>query len=269
MTPSDALIICDDLAYRDRIVQTLAGVGLIGHAIAPQQLLEQRSLPPVGLICVCRCDETAAQTLLLKIHIELADSLAPIIVVDAVGEPSRAAVQVLPAAQTSADQLRQELAKLFPLTDRARQAGVRCDVRFRMISNSKCVDTLNDYLQKLYRRFGIDIESDHRLTTAVREMSHNAIEWGNRGITDAIVLLRCTIDASSVTIHIRDSGPGFNRDQLPHAASPQDPTRHLHVRDELGLRAGGFGILMTRGLVDELSYNDAGNEVKIVKRFSK
>jgi hypothetical protein len=35
----------------------------------------------------------------------------------------------------------------------------------------------------------------------------------------------------------------------------------------LGLREGGFGILMARGLVDDLQYNDTGNEVRLVKYF--
>jgi anti-sigma regulatory factor (Ser/Thr protein kinase) len=37
----------------------------------------------------------------------------------------------------------------------------------------------------------------------------------------------------------------------------------------MGLRCGGFGILMTRGLVDDLEYNKEGNEVRLVKRFAK
>ena len=39
------------------------------------------------------------------------------------------------------------------------------------------------------------------------------------------------------------------------------------VRETLGLREGGFGILISRGLVDELQYNDTGNEVRLVKFF--
>jgi anti-sigma regulatory factor (Ser/Thr protein kinase) len=42
----------------------------------------------------------------------------------------------------------------------------------------------------------------------------------------------------------------------------------MDVREELGLRAGGFGILMTRGLVDEMHYNERGNEVRLVKYFA-
>jgi anti-sigma regulatory factor (Ser/Thr protein kinase) len=37
------------------------------------------------------------------------------------------------------------------------------------------------------------------------------------------------------------------------------------VRQEKGLRPGGFGLLMTRQLVDELLYNEAQNEVIFVK----
>ena len=39
----------------------------------------------------------------------------------------------------------------------------------------------------------------------------------------------------------------------------------LRFGETLGLREGGFGILMSRGLVDELSYNEKGNEVRLVK----
>jgi anti-sigma regulatory factor (Ser/Thr protein kinase) len=39
----------------------------------------------------------------------------------------------------------------------------------------------------------------------------------------------------------------------------------VEVRAERGQRPGGFGILMTRSLVDELVYNQRGNEVLFVK----
>jgi hypothetical protein len=39
------------------------------------------------------------------------------------------------------------------------------------------------------------------------------------------------------------------------------PSPHIAVREELGLRPGGFGILMTQKLVDELIYNQQGYEV--------
>jgi len=53
--------------------------------------------------------------------------------------------------------------------------------------------------------------------------------------------------------------------RIPHAAQPGDPVGHLDARESLGLREGGFGILLARGLVDELHYNDRGNEASLVK----
>jgi hypothetical protein len=37
------------------------------------------------------------------------------------------------------------------------------------------------------------------------------------------------------------------------------------IRDQLGIRPGGFGIAMTRAMADELIYNEAQNEVIFVK----
>ena len=42
------------------------------------------------------------------------------------------------------------------------------------------------------------------------------------------------------------------------------PARHLEIRAEQGVRPGGFGILLTRNLVDELIYSEKGNEVLFI-----
>jgi anti-sigma regulatory factor (Ser/Thr protein kinase) len=79
------------------------------------------------------------------------------------------------------------------------------------------------------------------------------------------ILYRVSEDC--VEIVVRDQGHGFDRGNLPHAAVPDDPFTHLDVRDKLGLRAGGFGLMISKGMVDELRYNDVGNEVTLIKRF--
>jgi anti-sigma regulatory factor (Ser/Thr protein kinase) len=67
---------------------------------------------------------------------------------------------------------------------------------------------------------------------------------------------------------IADPGQGFKIDELPHAAigqSPDDPIKHMQIREEKGIRPGGFGLLMVRNSVDELIYNEKHNEVVFVK----
>jgi anti-sigma regulatory factor (Ser/Thr protein kinase) len=41
----------------------------------------------------------------------------------------------------------------------------------------------------------------------------------------------------------------------------------MGVREKLGLREGGFGLLITNGMVDEMRHNETGNEVTLIKRF--
>jgi anti-sigma regulatory factor (Ser/Thr protein kinase) len=102
---------------------------------------------------------------------------------------------------------------------------------------------------------------------AVREMGLNAIESGHEKQPDRIVTVTYRIDSEKITIVVRDTGPGFNRADLPQAAKPEEPLAHMEVREKMGLREGGFGILMARGLVDDLQYNEKGNEVRLIKYF--
>jgi anti-sigma regulatory factor (Ser/Thr protein kinase) len=67
---------------------------------------------------------------------------------------------------------------------------------------------------------------------------------------------------------VKDPGEGFSFEEIKHAAisNPSDqPLRHQKYRDDRGLRAGGFGVLMTSRLVDELIYGERGNEVLLIK----
>ena len=99
------------------------------------------------------------------------------------------------------------------------------------------------------------------------EMGGNAIEWGHRKNADLVLTIIYRINPNDITLVIRDQGPGFNPGKVPHAASDEDPIGHLDIRNELGIREGGFGIMLAKGLVDEFHYNDKGNEVTLIKRF--
>jgi len=74
--------------------------------------------------------------------------------------------------------------------------------------------------------------------------------------------------SGAILYYLRDPGEGFSFEKLAHAAvgSPTgDPISHVAVRASAGLRPGGFGILLTRDIADELLYNEKGNEVLLVK----
>ena len=63
---------------------------------------------------------------------------------------------------------------------------------------------------------------------------------------------------------------GYSHDELTQLSfqaitHPDDPIGHMKVRDEKGLRVGGFGLLTVLAKVDELVYNEKKNEVIFVK----
>ena len=103
---------------------------------------------------------------------------------------------------------------------------------------------------------------------AFREMLTNAIEHGGGLDPNQQVEISYVRARHMVTCQITDPGPGFTLDEIPHAAiaNPEDnPLRHVEYREAQGMRPGGYGVLLTQRLVDELMYSELGNEVTLVK----
>ena len=138
--------------------------------------------------------------------------------------------------------------------------AVRCDV--------KTADRLLQFFREIA---DLPDREKYDVATALREMLLNAIEHGGRFDPDQYVEVSYLRARHMVLCRVKDPGDGFSLDEIRHAAianPPDDPIRHHHYRDELGLRPGGFGVLITRRLVDELIYGEKGNEVVLVKYLS-
>lgn len=94
----------------------------------------------------------------------------------------------------------------------------------------------------------------------------NAIEHGGRFSPDQQVHVTSARTLRAVVYMIRDPGEGFMPTALPHAAlSNPDGTRHAEHRERVGMRPGGFGLLVARGLVDDVVHNERGNGVLLIK----
>jgi anti-sigma regulatory factor (Ser/Thr protein kinase) len=96
----------------------------------------------------------------------------------------------------------------------------------------------------------------------------NAIEHGGHSDPRQKVNLSYIRTGRSIIYYIRDPGDGFSFDKLAHAAisnTPEEPLGHAEIRDRLGIRPGGFGILLTKNFADELLYSEKGNEVMLIK----
>jgi CheY-like chemotaxis protein/anti-sigma regulatory factor (Ser/Thr protein kinase) len=133
-----------------------------------------------------------------------------------------------------------------------------------------CTREAADRIQSFLIRLEADLpdEQRHKMGLAFRELLLNAVEWGGQLDPNRKVRIAHVRTSRMLLYRVSDPGPGFSFGSLTHAAVGQpadDPTAHMAVRDQLGIRPGGFGIAMIRAIADELVYNEAQNEVIFVK----
>jgi anti-sigma regulatory factor (Ser/Thr protein kinase) len=111
-------------------------------------------------------------------------------------------------------------------------------------------------------------DTRQELMLALREIVMNAMEHGAAFNAEQVVEVTGVRTGRALVFYVRDPGAGFRRESLSHAAvanSPHDPAAHIIQRQEQGMRLGGFGLLLASGTVDELIYNEIGNEVLLIK----
>ena len=133
-----------------------------------------------------------------------------------------------------------------------------------------CTREAAERIQSFLMNLDADLPDDMRNTigSAFRELVLNAVEWGGKLDPNRKVRIAYVRSSRMLLYRVADPGPGFSFRDLAHAAVGQpadDPVAHMAVRDQLGIRPGGFGIAMTRSMADELIYNEAQNEVIFVK----
>ena len=133
-----------------------------------------------------------------------------------------------------------------------------------------CTKEAAERLRLVMAHLDTDLAPELResIAYAFRELLLNAIEWGGNLDPSRKVRISYLRSKRMLMYRIADPGPGFNIDNLPHAAvgqPPESPIAHVDVREARGLRPGGFGILTVKESVDELLYNEKRNEVVFVK----
>ena len=120
-----------------------------------------------------------------------------------------------------------------------------------------------DELASLFEQTPLTARDVKYLRQAVLEMVDNAIEWGHKRDFDLIVWVDYRVGHDAVTITVRDQGPGF----VHGMAKGQVRLSWPELREQGAATRWGFGIMLAHGLVDEIFYNDQGNQVTLIKRF--
>jgi DNA-binding response OmpR family regulator len=134
----------------------------------------------------------------------------------------------------------------------------------------RCKMETADRILHFLQAMGTDLPMDDQqeVAMAFREILLNAIEHGGGSDPQKKVVVSFVRAERALLYYVRDPGKGFSFENLTHAAvaNPlESPIEHIEVRQQMGMRPGGYGILMTRKLVDEMIYNESGNEVLLIK----
>ena len=104
------------------------------------------------------------------------------------------------------------------------------------------------------RASGFDADHAFAIKLALEEALTNAVKHGNEGDASKKVVVRYGITPKQVEIVVTDQGGGFDPEAVP------DPTTDENIQ-----RPCGRGILLMRAYMSRVEYNDAGNEVRLVK----
>jgi DNA-binding response OmpR family regulator len=245
-------------------IQLFSGTGVLDavRAHMPAVVLLDLMMPDLDGFAVCEQLKRNRET-----------NLIPILMVTALNDANHRAQGVRVGANGyltkpfTPDQLFTAIDRALAWQREHSEHGTTGEIFFDIRSEPTYLQQVNDLLADLYAHTPLTERQVKDLRQAVMEMGGNAIEWGHRKVADLPLRITYRIDPTCVTLVITDQGPGFNPREIPHAASEEDPIGHLDVRNNLGIREGGFGIMLARGLVDEFRYNETGNEVTLVKRF--
>ncbi len=117
-----------------------------------------------------------------------------------------------------------------------------------------CV-ALNEALQNAIEHGNLEVSTEARQK---RMSEYEALVESRRGqepYRDRHILVSATLDRSEARFVVEDEGPGFDPEGLP---DPRDPA-NLE-------RLGGRGVLLMKTFMDDVVYNDRGNEVTMIKR---
>ena len=134
-------------------------------------------------------------------------------------------------------------------------------IRLEFSSTFDMVDFVELVGGHVSRDIGLDEDSMHWVSVAIRESVINAIKHGNKSDEKKRVFVEfetATAGIPEISIRVRDQGEGFDPETV---ANPLDP--------ENLLKSSGRGIFLIRNFMDDVQLQRApegGMEIRMLKR---
>lgn len=288
------VLVVDDSALDRRLAsRMLEEIGLEVHQAAHgHDALEQiQRLEPDLVLTDVQMPEMDGLALVRKLTDDF--PMIPVILMTAFGSEELAvtALQIGAASYVPKQNLARDLVGTVKNTlavARARHATravlgsmTRLETEYVISNTLEGLEALIGYMKDQLRQMRLFGEHDIlRVGTSLYESLVNAIEHGNlevgseqrelphqeyRRLLEEIslrapfrnrhVYLKAELTRGNATFTVRDEGPGFDSANLPDPTAPENVAR-----------VNGRGLFLIRTFMDEVRFNERGNEITMIKR---
>ena len=135
-------------------------------------------------------------------------------------------------------------------------------VKLEFTSSFEMLDFVQVVSDHVSRGIGLDEDSSHWVSVAIRESVINAIKHGNRNDESKRVFVDFETSTptagSELTIRVRDQGEGFEPEEVADPLAPENL-----------LKSSGRGIFLIRNFMDDVRLQkvpQGGMEISMTKR---
>ncbi len=139
-------------------------------------------------------------------------------------------------------------------------------VAFHLSTVETHLDRANELVGQLLKGAGISEGEEGMLQEAFREALGNAAQHGNLYQADKFIKVLFRLEKKRIVIVVTDQGRGFDHQKFLEHARNDDPLSKARERYQEG-RMGGLGIIIMNRSLDELRYNEQGNEITLIKNL--
>ncbi len=129
------------------------------------------------------------------------------------------------------------------------------NIEFELPSAISLMHIVLEYLLKRVEKLGVINPEQSNLFVALDEAFVNAVKHGNKFDAQKLVRITAEVSKQEAKFTIEDEGEGFDVKNIP---DPLDP--------ENLFKTSGRGVLFIYNIMDEVSYNDRGNRLTMVKK---
>jgi serine/threonine-protein kinase RsbW len=131
-------------------------------------------------------------------------------------------------------------------------------MRTKIDNDSHLLKEISKQLIARLKETGVEEDIIFDIHVGFEEALRNAMIHGNQDDPSKKVTVGYDLTDMSVTISVEDEGKGFDPEMLP------DPTRQENL-----LKESGRGVYMMKHLMDDVTYENGGRKVVMVKHFDR